>query len=130
MKTNLRVSIFRILRVALILLALYFGAVWLRGTLTTVRSEQAVINAEIVQIRTPITGELQIEGLRPGVFRHKGDPLFKVVNPRFGDRESTAQNNLLQGLVESLEGELTAARQNLEYVETTRKRARKLFDSK
>jgi multidrug resistance efflux pump len=130
MKTNLRVSFFRILRVAVILLALYFGAVWLRGTLTTVRSEQAVINAEIVQIRTPINGELQIEGLRPGAYRHKGDPLFKVVNPRFGDRESTAQNNLLQGLVESLEGELTAARQNLEYVETTRKRARKLFDSK
>src|SRR4051794_9145734 len=104
-KTGFRGRFFRILRVAALVLVLICGAQWLRRSFTAIQSEQAVINAEIVQIRTPITGELQMGELRPGMLRHKGDVLFKIKNARFGNGESVAQYNGIQNLLEMQKGE-------------------------
>src|SRR4051812_2000070 len=126
MQNGLRGRLFRILRVAALVLVLISGAQWLRRSFTAVQSEQAVINAEILQIRPPITGELEIAELRPGMLRHKGDVLFTVKNPRFGNAESVAQFNGIQNLVEMQQGELVAARQNLEMIIIARNRALRL----
>ena len=56
MNYDLRGGLFRILRVTIIVLVLIGAAMWLRTTLNSLKSEQGVINAEIIQIRTPITG--------------------------------------------------------------------------
>ena len=58
MNHALRRSLFRILRVTVLVLVLIAAAMWLRNILTSLESEQAVINAEIIQIRTPIAGVL------------------------------------------------------------------------
>ena len=130
MLQGFRSRLFRILRVALLVLALIAGAQWLRRTLTSVDSEQAVINAEIVQIRTPIAGELEIGEVRPGMLLHKGDVLFTVKNPRFADRgESVTQYNGLQNLVEYQKSELLGAKQSLEAAGLTRARAQRLYKS-
>jgi multidrug resistance efflux pump len=129
MKTGFRSSIFRILRVTLVVLALIGAAVWLRRTLTSLESEQAVINAEIIQIRTPIKGQLEIGDIRQGMLLKKGDPLFKITDARFGDRETVSQYNALQTLVESLNSELMGARHQLELAEIAQERAQRLYKS-
>mgnify|MGYP006316105907 FL=1 len=96
MNHAIRGSLFRILRVTVLVLVLIAAATWLRNILTSLESEQAVINAEIIEIRTPITGVLEINDVRPGMLVEKGKPLFRVENPRFGDRETVAQFNTLQ----------------------------------
>lgn len=123
----LRGSIFRILRVTALTLMIIGGALWLRRTLTSLESEQAVINAEIIQMRTPISGLLEIGDVRPGMLLKKGETLFKAVNPRFGDSESVAQYNSLQTFIEAQQGELTNARQALESAQAERLRARRLY---
>lgn len=127
MKTNLRGSFFRSLRITLLLLVLIGLAVKVRSSYTSVQSEQGVINAEIVQIRTPIGGELQMESLRPGAALKKGDVLFKVVNARFGDRETAAQYQALENLVETLQGEVTGARESLLLLSASRERSARMF---
>ena len=127
MNHQFRGSLFRILRVTLLVLALIGGALWLRRFITSLHSEQAVINAEIVQIRTPITGVLEIEDVRPGMLLKKGDPIFKVTNQRFGDREAVAQYNLLQAQVETLRSELASAKRDLEVDEAEQKKQREYF---
>jgi multidrug resistance efflux pump len=127
MNQLIRASLFRILRVTVLVLVLIALAVWLRNILTSLESEQAVINAEIIQIRTPITGVLEIDDVRPGMLLAKGQPLFKIVNPRFGDRETVAQFNTLQTQVESLRAELASARRELEVADVEQKRARRLY---
>lgn len=127
MIADLRSRLFRVLRVAIIFLVLIGAAVWLRGYLTSIESEQAVINAEIMQIRTPINGVLEIGEVRPGMLLHKGAPLFTVQNPRFGDRESVAQFNALQNLVETVQSELTGAQHTVELAEIAAARSQRLY---
>lgn len=126
---NLRASVFRVLRVAAIVLVIVGASAWLHNSLTSLRSEQAVINAEIVELRTPIVGELQIHDIRPGMVVKAGDPLFQIVNPRFGDSESVAQYNGLQNLVETERSELLGAQQNLDLTKVESERADRLYSS-
>lgn len=126
---NLRASVFRVLRVAAIVLVIVGASVWLRNSLTSLRSEEAVINAEIIELRTPITGELQIHDIRPGMVVKAGDPLFRVVNLRFGDRESVAQYNGLQNLVETEKSELLGAQQGFDLAKVESERADRLYKS-
>jgi multidrug resistance efflux pump len=123
MNHAIRGSLFRILRVTVLVLVLIAAAMWLRNFLTSLESEQAVINAEIIEIRTPITGVLEIDDVRPGMLLPKGTPLFKIENPRFGDRETVAQLNTLRTLVESLRAELASARRELEVAGVEQERA-------
>ncbi len=127
MSYDFRGGLFRIVRVAIIVLVLIGAAVWLRGILVSLKSEQAVINAEIIQIRTPITGLLQLRDIRPGMSFKKGDVLMKVENTRFGDRGSSAQYNLLQSQVENLQNELQGAKQNVPAEKLTLDTNRRLF---
>lgn len=129
MKSGFRSSVFRILRVTLIMLALIGAATWLRRMLTSIESEQAVINAEIIQIRTPIKGQLAIGEVRQGMVLKKGAPLFKVVDVRFGDRETVAQYNALQTLVDALNAELFGAKHQLELAQIARDRAVRLYNT-
>jgi multidrug resistance efflux pump len=124
---HFRSSIFRILRVAAVVLVIIGSAIWLRDSFTSLRSEQAVINAEIIELRTPIVGELQIHDVRPGAMVKAGDPLFRVVNARFGDRESAAQYNGMQNLVETEKSELLGAQQSLDLAKVESERAERLF---
>ena len=127
MNHAIRRSLFRILRVTVLVLVLIGAAMWLKNILTSLESEQAVINAEIIQIRTPITGVLEIDDVRPGMLLPKGQPLFKIENPRFGDRETVAQFNTLQTQVESLQAELASVRRELEVANVEQERARRLY---
>lgn len=129
MKAPFRSRFFRTLRVTVIFLVLIGAAVWTRSFLTSVESEQAVINAEIMQIRAPIAGILEIESVRPGMFLEKGARLFTITNPRFGDRETVAQFNSLQNLVETIESELTGARHNVEVAELAAARTHRLHQA-
>lgn len=129
MTYDLRGGLFRIVRVALLVLVLIGAAVWLRGVLTSLKSEQAVINAEIIQIRTPITGELRMRDIRPGMLLKKGDPLFTVENSRFGDRESVSQHNALVSQVETLRSEILGAQNAVSTEALTLEKNRKLFQS-
>lgn len=130
MKTTLRGSFFRVLRTALVILLIVGIAAWVRQTLTSLESEQAVINAEIIQIRTPITGELEIADVHPGMLLKKGQPLFTVRNARFGDRESVAQYNGLQTLVETVQAELLGARHEYELAKIASERTARLWKAK
>lgn len=123
----LRGSLFRILRVTIIVLVLIGSAVWLRGILTSLESEQAVINAEILQLRTPITGQLVIGDIRPGALLKKGDLLFKVQNSHFGDRESVAQYNTLLSQLDSIQNELVGAKNSASQLRVTLEKNRWLF---
>jgi multidrug resistance efflux pump len=127
MNHAIRGSLLRILRITVLVLVLIGAAIWLRSILTSLESEQAVINAEIIQIRTPIAGVLEIDDLRPGMLLAKGQLLFKIENPRFGDRETVAQFNTLQTQVESLRAELASVRRELEVAGVEQERARRLY---
>jgi len=127
MNHAIRGSLLRILRITVLVLVLIGAAIWLRNILTSLESEQAVINAEIIQIRTPIAGVLEIDDLRPGMLLAKGQLLFKIENPRFGDRETVAQFNTLQTQVESLRAELASVRRELEVAGVEQERARRLY---
>lgn len=129
MRLDIRGSIFRILRVTLVVLVLIGAAVWIRDLLTSVKSEQAVINAEIIQLRTPIAGMIEIAEVRPGMLLKKGDLLFKVKNARYGDQTSAAQATGMANLVETVRGEVMGAKQELELAQLNVERDRKLYKS-
>jgi len=127
MKSQFLSRIFRVMRVAVIVLVIIGLAVWLHGMLASVESDQAVINAEIMQIRAPIAGILEIAPVRAGTSLRKGASLFKITNPHFENSESAAQFNNLQNFVEVVQGELEGARHTLELAKLTDDRARRLF---
>ena len=128
MTGNFRAGVFRIVRVTLIVLILIGTAVWLRGVMTSLESEQAVINAEIVQIRTPIAGQIRMNNIRPGMLLKKGDPLFTVENLHFGDRESVSQYNSLLSQADALQGEVLGAKNSVGQEEITLQKDQQLYD--
>jgi multidrug resistance efflux pump len=125
MNHAIRGSLFRILRVTVLVLVLIAAATWLRNILTSLESEQAVINAEIIEIRTPITGVLEINDVRPGMLLEKGKPLFRVENPRF-EPQTVAQFNTFANLVES-SGRARVGTTELEVAGVEQERARRLY---
>src|SRR5215207_3669823 len=129
MKTEIRRAFFRVARLCVVL-ALLFGVVsWTRNHFTSLQSEQGIINAELLQIRTPISGQLEFAGIRPGTYLEKGAVLGRVTNTRFGDSTSAAQANAEQAQVAILENELLGARYSIEMESVTREQYRRLFKS-
>jgi multidrug resistance efflux pump len=129
MKTDLRSSLFRVIRAAVVVAALLAAGTWLRQWMGKLQSEQAVINAELIQIRTPIGGQLDFAGLRPGTPMKKGEVLLRVRNARFGDQSSAAQANVLQTQVDQIEGEALGARYSAQVEEVTVRQYERLFKS-
>jgi multidrug resistance efflux pump len=127
MQYHIRSGLFRILRVTLIVLLLIGAAVWLRGILTSLNSEQAVVNAEIIQIRTPIAGQLKMSNIRPGVLLKKGDTLFTVENSHFGDQGSVSQYNALLSQADALQGEILGAENTVNQERITLEKNRHLY---
>lgn len=80
-ETNLpRVRFFRVLR-----LSLAMGVAGVAGTLawknyTKLQSRHAFVNAEIVDVRNPISGKLQIKDIQPGQWLTAGTALGRVEN--------------------------------------------------
>lgn len=129
MNSKVRGSIFRIVRVMVVVLLLITLSMWVRDYLSSLASEQAVINAQVLQIRTPIGGQLEFADIRPGTFVKKGEVLLKVVNSRFGDRVSAAQANSLELHVEELQNEAVSARYTRDVDRVTRDQYRRLHAS-
>jgi multidrug resistance efflux pump len=121
-------SLFRILRVTIIMLVLISTIALVHTTMTTLKSEQAVINAEILQVRTPIEGLLEMGDVRPGTLLKKGDVLFKMVNPRFVGQESVSQFNILQNMVESVRSDLVTAHHTCELATIEKERSTILYN--
>jgi multidrug resistance efflux pump len=128
MISNLRGGLFRVLRVTLIVTLLIGVAVWLRGLMTSLDSEQAVINADIIQIRTPIAGQIRMNNIRPGMLLKRGDPLFTVENLHFGDRESVSQYNSLLSQADTLQGEVLGAKNTVSQEQITLEKDQRLYD--
>ena len=85
-------GIVRVLRVCLVL-AVTAALAWfyLRNVLF-VRSAEAVINSEVISLRSPIEGEVHVtEGVSPGLVLEAGSGVFTVENPRFGNLENFTQ---------------------------------------
>ena len=129
MKPESRRAVFRLARICLIVALLFGVGRWLHSTLRSRESEQAIINAELVQIRTPIGGQLDFAGLRPGTYVKKGTPLLRVSNPRFGDRASSALASSEESAVATLESEALGARYMIEVEAKNRSQYRLLFKS-
>ena len=127
MTYNFRRGIFRVVRITFIVLVLIGATVWLRGIMTSLNSEQAVINAEIMQIRTPIAGQLRMTNIRPGMLLKKGDALFTVENSRFGDRESVSQYNALLSQTDTLQSELLGAQNTVAQEAITLEKTQRLY---
>ena len=70
--------------------------------MTSVVSDQAYLNAEIVTVRAPIGGALEMEKLEPGQKVAAGTPLFRIANPRFADTAIASELRRMQELVERL----------------------------
>jgi multidrug resistance efflux pump len=119
MNVSFRQRLFRVLRIAALGTLVLAGVAMYRTHVGFLRSEQAVINAELLQIRTPIAGQLEFAGLRPGTALKTGDILLRVRNSRFGDRSSAAQVNTMQARVDQMENEIVGARYTLEVEEVT-----------
>jgi multidrug resistance efflux pump len=116
LQSEVRRRLFRGIRL-LLAGGLGVGAAYLlQRQLTEVRSDQAFLNAPLTALRASIGGELNMEPLAPGVMVRRGEPVFRVENPRFGNLEAMSQLNWIQELAdrlraESAEAELRHARQ-------------------
>jgi multidrug resistance efflux pump len=104
-----RRAIFRGVRL-LLAAALLCGIGYLAWrALTVVVSDHAYINADIVSMRAPIGGDVEMGGLAPGAPVSAGAALFHIHNPRFANSEVASELNRMQELVERLSVELDEA---------------------
>lgn len=71
-----------------------------------ISSEQAFINTKLVTLRSPITGIVKFSESTIGTLLEKGQPIFEVSNPRFGNSESNAQYNNLQNLIDTVDNDV------------------------
>ena len=103
-RQTLFVRIIRFTLLASIIAAVGFFVA--RGILF-ITSAEAVINAEIITLRSPILGELSLPAnIRPGLFLPAGSSVFTVKNPRFGNLESFSQSNYLQNSIDLVKKDL------------------------
>lgn len=105
----LRRVVFRGVRVLLAAGLLTAAAFYGKLALTNVASDQAYLSAEVISLRAPIEGQLSFETFSLGAFVAAGATLFRVENPRFGNREATAQLNWIKELIERLQVETDEA---------------------
>ncbi len=97
----------RSLRIAMMLAAAGALVFFIIKGVLFITSGEAIINAEIISLRSPIIGELRMTaGVHPGLFLSEGSPVFTVTNPRFGNLESFSQSNSLQNSIDVVEHEL------------------------
>ena len=100
---------FRCVRVALGAVLLSTTAAYLWNAHTTVMSDHAYINAEIIQLRAPMGGQLQLSGLAPGEMVPSGAAVFHLRDPRAGTPELTWPLLFASELVERLQAETAEA---------------------
>ena len=102
-----KVLFVRILRFLLILAVAAGLAIFVIKSILYITSAQAVINAEIMSLRSPIAGDLHmVSGIQPGLSLKKDSPVFIVNNPRAGNLESFSQFNYLQNSIDTVKNEL------------------------
>lgn len=104
-RVNLRRIVFRAVRLAVVVGIISGTAAYVQTTLNTATSEHAFINAEILPLRAPISGQVVFERVFPGQAIAAGAPLFAVENARYGDQPVNAQLNWTRELAERLRTE-------------------------
>lgn len=108
-RPNRRQQIFRCVRLALAGALVSCAVGYTRTALTTARSEQAYLNAEITALRAPIAGQIRLEPFRSGRMLQAGLPLFRIENPRFGNEQALSQMNWVTELAQRLAAEADEA---------------------
>lgn len=104
-KSNSRIFV-RIIKLSLgASLAVFFSMFFSAG-LFFVTSEQAFINTRVITLRSPISGTVRFSPLDIGQSLKRGQKVFYVSNPRFGNTESNTQYNSLQNLIDGVENEV------------------------
>jgi len=102
-----KLLVVRILRFIMIAAVVVASVIFAVRSVLYITSEQAVINAEIVSLRSPIAGELHTaSNIRPGLLLSDTSLVFAVKNPRFGNLESFSQFNYLQNSIDVAKHEL------------------------
>lgn len=97
----------RVLRFGLLAAVVVVLTVLVIKNIFYLASGQAVINAQIISLRSPILGELRLAaGIYPGLFLPGESAVFSVNNPRFGNLESFSQFNYLQNSIDVVKHEL------------------------
>jgi|YelNatPaOPRAMG01_1025707.scaffolds.fasta_scaffold10554_3 multidrug resistance efflux pump len=108
-RLTLRQLVFRVVRLVLAGILICGAGVYFWNIITRVTSEQAVITTDILALRTPIEGILRMPPLTPGTVLSAGTEVFRVENPRFGNKEAAAQWNYVRDQVERLQAEVEEA---------------------
>lgn len=108
-RLTLRQMVFRLVRLVLAGILVCGAGVYFWNIITQVTSEQAVITTDILALRSPIDGQLRMPALTPGTVLPAGAEVFRVENPRFGNKEAAAQWNYVRDQVERLRAEVEEA---------------------
>ncbi len=90
-----QVKVFRVLRLVMVLGAATAIGLVARQHYSQVRSRQAFINAEIIKVRNPIAGNLQLKNLQPGQSITLGENIGTVKNLREGEELEITKQNLI-----------------------------------
>jgi multidrug resistance efflux pump len=85
------------------------AGIYVRHIAVSATSDQAYINAEMAVLRAPIEGQLRLESFQSGAFISRGETLFSIQNPRFGNQEVNGQLNWARELIERLRAEADEA---------------------
>ena len=117
-RINRRQLTFRCARLTIAAGLISCAVLYARSTITTVRSEQAFINAEITPIRAPIAGELRLNEVVSGRRIAKGTELFTVTNDRFGNEQVASQMNWVTELAQRSRAEANEAAVRLRQQQT------------
>ncbi len=90
-----QVKAFRVLRLIMALGVATAAGFVLQQQYANVRSRQAFINAEIVKVRSPIAGNLQLKNLQPGESIYVGENIGTVRNLRQSGELEVAKQSLI-----------------------------------
>lgn len=129
-RSRLRQTVFRCLRLMLAGALILAAGVYFWNSFTQVNSEHAVIAADIISLRTPIEGQLRLANLNPGSEFTEGSLAFRIINPRYGNKEASSQLNWAQEQVERLKSEVDEAAVRLSQCEDVLGYHRRLFERK
>ena len=118
-----QVKIFRVMRLMMTVGAAVAVGVVVQQQYSKVRSRQAFINAEIVKVRNPIAGNLQLKNLQPGETIAQGENIGTVENLRQGVDLEVAKQNLVSQIAQakqdltSIEAQIGERRQSIAQLE-------------
>lgn len=118
-----QVKVFRLVRLLMTLgVAVATGSIVLQHY-SKVRSRQAFINAEIVKVRNPIAGNLELKNLKPGESIVAGENIGTVANLREGVDLEVAKLNLISQIEQakqdstSIEAQIAERRRSIAKLE-------------